>query len=32
MPNSEKLTLFFQAENQKDWEMYQSFLHSDITW
>ena len=32
MPNLEKLTLFFQAENQRDWETYQSFLHSDITW
>ena len=32
MTNLEKLTLFFQAENQRDWETYQSFLHSDITW
>lgn len=32
MRNLEKLTLFFQAENQKDWETYQSFLHHGITW
>ncbi|VEE12547.1 Uncharacterised protein [Streptococcus anginosus] len=32
MPNLEKLTLFFQAKNQRDWETYQSFLHSEIIW
>ena len=32
MTNLEKLTLFFQAENQRDWETYQNFLHSEIIW
>ena len=32
MTNLEKLTLFFQAENQRDWKTYQNFLHPKIIW
>lgn len=32
MRNLEKLTLFFQAENQRDWKTYQNFLHPEIIW
>lgn len=30
--NLETLTLFFQAENQRDWKTYQKFLHPKIIW
>ena len=32
MTNLEKLTLFFRAENQRDWKTYQNFLHPKIIW
>lgn len=32
MTNLEKLTLFFRAENQRDWKTYQKFLHPKIIW
>ena len=32
MTNLETLTLFFQAENQRDWKTYQKFLHPKIIW
>ena len=28
----ETLTLFFRAENQRDWKTYQKFLHPKIIW
>ena len=32
MTNLETLTLFFRAENQRDWKTYQKFLHPKIIW
>ena len=32
MTNLEKQTLFYQAENQRDWKTYQNFLHPEIIW
>lgn len=32
MTNREVLEAFFRAENERDWEAYQQFLHSEISW
>lgn len=32
MDNGQKLLLFFQAENARDWISYEAFLHSEIQW
>ncbi len=32
MENRERLTRFFEAENQRDWIAYAAFLHPDIEW
>lgn len=32
MTNKEVLTAFFKAENERDWDRYQQFLHPDISW
>lgn len=32
MTNREVLEAFFKAENERDWEAYQQFLHSEISW
>lgn len=32
MTNLETLTLFFRAENQRDWKACQKFLHTKIIW
>ena len=26
------LEAFFKAENERDWEVYQQFLHKEIVW
>ncbi|WP_298279203.1 hypothetical protein [Ferroplasma sp.] len=28
----EKLTNFFNAENDRDWKLYESFLSEDVEW
>ena len=28
----ETLARFFQAENDRDWEAYRTFLHEDVVW
>ncbi len=30
--NAQKLSAFFQAENDRDWESYRRFLHPDVVW
>lgn len=32
MTNREVLEAFFKAENERHWEAYQQFLHSEISW
>jgi len=32
MTNRDVLDAFFKAENERDWELYQQFLHSEISW
>ena len=32
MTNGDILVAFFKAENERDWETYQQFLHSEISW
>lgn len=32
MSNKEILTAFFKAENERDRELYQQFLHPEISW
>ncbi|MDO4712063.1 MAG: nuclear transport factor 2 family protein [Peptostreptococcaceae bacterium] len=32
MSNKEVLTAFFKAENERDRELYQQFLHPEISW
>lgn len=32
MTNLEKLFAFFDAENQRDWQTYQTFLSDQVSW
>lgn len=32
MGAAETLASFFQAENDRDWETYRTFLHADVVW
>ena len=32
MTNIEKLFAFFDAENQRDWQTYQTFLSNHVSW
>lgn len=32
MINLEKLFAFFEAENQRDWQTYQTFLSDHVSW
>ncbi|UTC66972.1 MULTISPECIES: nuclear transport factor 2 family protein [unclassified Treponema] len=32
MNNKEVLAAFFKAENERNWNIYQRFLHSEISW
>ena len=32
MTNLEKLFAFFEAENQRDWQTYQTFLSDHVSW
>ena len=32
MGAAETLASFFQAENDRDWEAYRTFLHTDVVW
>lgn len=32
MTNLEKLFAFFEAENQRDWDIYQTFLDEHVVW
>ena len=32
MTNIEKLFAFFDAENQRDWQTYQTFLSDQVSW
>ena len=32
MTNLEKLFAFFEAENQRDWKTYQTFLSDHVSW
>lgn len=32
MTNKEILTAFFKAENERNWDLYQQFLHPEISW
>lgn len=32
MTNRDVLDAFFKDENERDWELYQQFLHSEISW
>lgn len=32
MGAAETLAGFFQAENDRDWETYRTFLHADVVW
>ncbi len=32
MKTKEILEAFFEAENKRDWESYQRFLHAEIVW
>lgn len=32
MTNLEKLFAFFDAENQRDWQIYQTFLSDQVSW
>ena len=32
MTNLEKLFAFFEAENQRDWQTYQTFLSDQVSW
>lgn len=32
MTNLEKLFAFFEAENKRDWQTYQTFLSNQVSW
>ena len=32
MTNLEKLFAFFEAENQRDWQTYETFLSDQVSW
>lgn len=32
MTNKDLLKAFFKAENERDWELYQNFLHPEVSW
>lgn len=32
MTNRSVLEAFFKAENERDWEVYRQFLHTEVSW